>query len=131
MKELLPETPPTVVGHGIFSDAILYLTRVALKTGCYSASSCHRRIFADWSAAPWSRTRPPRSCGRLPPCAPPTVRAHGQWTGTPTKRLSPVALYGSPLAACDAAMLPSGSRESFAHSYRAAGALAAFASPRR
>ena len=39
LKELLPETPPTVVGHGILSDAMLYLTRLALNTGCYSASS--------------------------------------------------------------------------------------------
>ena len=26
VKELLPETPPTVVGHGILEDNMLYLT---------------------------------------------------------------------------------------------------------
>ena len=26
VKEILPETPPTVVGHGIIGDAMLYLT---------------------------------------------------------------------------------------------------------
>jgi hypothetical protein len=26
VKEILPETPPTVVGHGILGDSMLYLT---------------------------------------------------------------------------------------------------------
>ena len=33
VKELLPETPPTVVGHGILSDAMLYLTALRAEDG--------------------------------------------------------------------------------------------------
>jgi hypothetical protein len=33
VKELLLETPPTVVGHGILSDAMLYLTALRAEDG--------------------------------------------------------------------------------------------------
>ena len=33
VKELLPETPPTVVGHGILSDTMLYLTARRAEDG--------------------------------------------------------------------------------------------------
>ena len=33
MKELLPETPPTVVGHGVLEDNMLYLTARRAKDG--------------------------------------------------------------------------------------------------
>ena len=41
VKEILPETPPTVVGHGILGDSMLYLTVRRAEDGM-------------------------RSCGRLP-----------------------------------------------------------------
>ena len=33
VKELLPETPPTVVGHGILGDTMLYLTARRAEDG--------------------------------------------------------------------------------------------------
>jgi hypothetical protein len=33
VKELLPETPPTVVGHGILADSMLYLTARRAEDG--------------------------------------------------------------------------------------------------
>jgi hypothetical protein len=33
VKEILPETPPTVVGHGIIGDAMLYLTARRAEDG--------------------------------------------------------------------------------------------------
>jgi len=33
VKELLPETPPTVVGHGILEDNMLYLTARRAEDG--------------------------------------------------------------------------------------------------
>ena len=33
VRELLPETPPTVVGHGILGDAMLYLTARRAEDG--------------------------------------------------------------------------------------------------
>jgi hypothetical protein len=33
VKELLPETPPTVVGHGILGDSMLYLTARRAEDG--------------------------------------------------------------------------------------------------
>ena len=33
VKDILPETPPTVVGHGIIDDAMLYLTARRAEDG--------------------------------------------------------------------------------------------------
>lgn len=33
VKEILPETPPTVVGHGILGDSMLYLTARRAEDG--------------------------------------------------------------------------------------------------
>lgn len=39
VKEILPETPPTVVGHGILGDSMLYLTARRAEAGSCFASS--------------------------------------------------------------------------------------------
>jgi hypothetical protein len=83
VKELLPETPPTVVGHGILSDTMLYLTARRAEDGVLFRVFLTPEDFAGWSAAPWSRTRPPRSCGRLP-----AERSHHPLNARRTQRVS-------------------------------------------
>ena len=104
VKELLPETPPSVVGHGILEDNMLYLTTRRAEDGMLF------RVFLnpDDLRRLWSKTRPRRLCGRLPadadssPCRPPDYRhtVFNRWRNDAKFGCSRPALlpYASPVA---------------------------------
>src|SRR5438874_3511265 len=112
VKELLPETPPTVVGHGILSDAMLYLTALRAEDGMLfrvflSLEDLRRlvgRAMEQDETAAIVREIAALRASNCPSAWPMDGYAD-------EKRLSPVALYGFPLAAYDAARPPSGSRK--------------------
>lgn len=110
IRELLPETPPNVVGDGILGDAMLYLTPSALEDGMLflnpddlrkllkpaieqeETAAIVREIAGDgdnsrhcprnWRRA-FSRQNNAKSCCCRPallPSAPPVATAHVGWT---------------------------------------------------
>jgi hypothetical protein len=66
VKDILPETPPTVVGHGIIDDAMLYLTARRAEDGVFFRVFLTPDDFRRLVRREWNRRRLRASCVKSP-----------------------------------------------------------------
>ena len=66
VKDILPETPPTVVGHGIIDDAMLYLTARRAEDGALFRVFLTPDDFRRLVRREWNRRRLRASCVKSP-----------------------------------------------------------------